>query len=111
MAGGFTRIRSSAKFNLSHQLNSLWHKFDVIELTENHRQGEDKVYADMLNRIRFGEQTDRDLEQLKTRVTENLPTDATFLFGKNRLVSSHNLSMLHSLSGQEKQFNATIIHR
>ena len=28
--------------------DSLWRRFDVINLEENHRQGNDKVYADML---------------------------------------------------------------
>ena len=36
--------------------DTLWRSFDVINLEENHRQGEDKSYAEMLNRIRFGRQ-------------------------------------------------------
>ena len=47
---------------------SLWRSFDVIHLTENHRQGNDKTYADLLNRVRVGEHTGEDLELLKTRV-------------------------------------------
>ena len=45
-----------------------WHSFQVITLEENHRQGNDKSYADVLNRIRVGQQTDEDIKQLESRV-------------------------------------------
>ena len=34
-------------------------------MEENHRQGKDKSYADMLNRIRVGKQTQEDIEILR----------------------------------------------
>ena len=40
---------------------TLWDTFDVILLEENHRQWEDHSYAEILNRIRIGQQTDSDL--------------------------------------------------
>ena len=46
-------------------MDPLWEKFDVINLEINHRQEEDKDYANMLNRIRIGEQTEEDIEELK----------------------------------------------
>ena len=36
---------------------SLWRSFEVINLVENHRQGKDKDYANLLNRVRMGNQT------------------------------------------------------
>ena len=45
---------------------SLWRSFKVINLEENHRQGKDKDYADMLNRIRMGRHTQKDIEHLLT---------------------------------------------
>ena len=36
-------------------------KFDVIVLKHNHRKGEDKEYANVLNRIRIGDLTDEDI--------------------------------------------------
>ena len=48
--------------------DSLWRSFSVINLEENHRQGEDKSYADMLNRMRVGKHTQEDVEALKTRI-------------------------------------------
>ena len=48
--------------------DSLWSTFQSVNLTHNHRQGEDHVFADLLNRIREGKQTHDDLEVLKERV-------------------------------------------
>merc|ERR1711954_308130 len=47
---------------------SLWRSFSVINLEENHRQGKDKSYADMLNRIRVGKQTQEDLDNLRGKI-------------------------------------------
>ena len=41
-----------------------WKAFQVINLEENHRQLEDRNYADFLNRIRVGQQTQADIELL-----------------------------------------------
>ena len=38
-------------FQLTFLLDTLWDKFDVVMLITNNRQGEDKEYADILNRI------------------------------------------------------------
>ena len=50
--------------------NTLWNSFQAITLTHNHRQGSDKTYAEMLNRIRVDEQTNEDLNILRERVRE-----------------------------------------
>ena len=42
--------------------------FQCILLEKNHRQGKDKMYADLLNRIRVGSHTEEDLEVLESRV-------------------------------------------
>ena len=48
--------------------------FKVLNLEVNHRQGEDKPYADMLNRIRIGQIEEEDIAKLQTRVrTKNHP--------------------------------------
>ena len=51
-----------------HQSEPRWNLFQCIQLVTNHRQGKDKAYADLLNRIRIGEETEEDIELLKTRV-------------------------------------------
>ena len=49
-------------------LRNLWQCFKVVNLEENHRQGEAKEFGDLLNRVRVGNQTEEDLELLRTRV-------------------------------------------
>ena len=53
---------------IRHELDPLWPKFSSIILEENHRQGDDKSYGDMLNRIRVEDHTDEDILALKERV-------------------------------------------
>ena len=59
---------SNPQFSLTDEIDPLWRKFQCINLEINHRQGEDKSYADTLNRIRIGEQTEEDIQKLKERV-------------------------------------------
>ena len=61
------------KFQEYHKVNPLWELFDCIELTFNHRQGLDKEYGDMLNRIRKTEQTEDDLKVLASRICKEKP--------------------------------------
>ena len=58
----------NTQFFLTSEIDPLWPKFECINLEINHRQGEDKDYADMLNRIRVGKQTSDDIQKLKERV-------------------------------------------
>jgi len=39
------------QFWIAYEIDSLWHKFECIILEKNHRQGEDRLYANKLNRI------------------------------------------------------------
>lgn len=43
-------------------------KIEVIYLKINHRQSEDRQYADLLNRIRIGKHTDMDITLLKSQI-------------------------------------------
>ena len=52
------------QFLISHLLDPLWNIFDVIDLKINHRQGNDRIYADLLNRIKIGQQMHDDIELL-----------------------------------------------
>ena len=42
--------------------------FMCVILETNHRQGKDKAYAELLNRVRVGKQTKDDMMLLRTRV-------------------------------------------
>ena len=42
-------------FALSHLIDPLWQKFEIIMLNKNHPQGEDRKYADVLNSLSKGD--------------------------------------------------------
>ena len=66
----------------------------MYELTEIMRQKDDKAYAEILNRLREGNQTDADIQQLKTWLVEPLnpqyPYDAQHMFRTNAEVKAFN---------------------
>jgi ATP-dependent DNA helicase PIF1 len=82
--------------SLVYRLRNLWETFKLVNLEENHRQGEDKNYADLLNRVRVGEFTDEDIETLSSRVRgqndieikEN--SNALHIYGTNAKVIARN---------------------
>ena len=81
----------------------------MINLTENHRQGNDKTYAEILNRIRVGEQTIEDLDILRKRVRpKNHPDlkNALFIACKKVSVNEHNEKSLNSLPGKLLEIKA-----
>jgi ATP-dependent DNA helicase PIF1 len=89
--------------------DSLWRSFQVINLTENHRQGNDKTYADILNRIRVGEQNSEDMELLKTRIRpKNHPDlkDSLYIACKKAAVNEHNEKCLNKVSGRLYEIKA-----
>ena len=92
-------------------------KFDYIDLKENHRQGEDKAYADTLNRIRVGNETEADIQILKEKVRNELhedilkETDALFIYGTNKNVNKMNKKRLKDLTEEEIIVKAICLHR
>ena len=56
------------RLKLYHAVEDLWKKFTVNNLNTNHRQGDDKEYAHLLNRVRIGQQKKEDITKLETRV-------------------------------------------
>jgi hypothetical protein len=100
----------SQNFSKSYDLNSLWHLFAPIELTINHRQGEDKIYAEILNRIRFGNQTSEDIALLQSRIHPCPPLEYLHVLGNNSLVNEHNMRMLNQTEGNLITIKAQHIH-
>ena len=107
------------EFKLAFAVNPHWERFRIVNLEENHRQGADKSYADVLNRIRVDKQTDEDMEMLQKRVRpknhkDMKNPDSLWLFGKNKPVDDMNTIRLLKIKGEElikikaKCFHATI---
>ena len=92
---------------------NLWEKFQVICLKSNHRQGESGDYANLLNRLRTGEQTDEDVSLLNTRVfprnSSLIPEDALLITGENKIVNDVNLKKLNELQGELFEIE-TVVH-
>ncbi|KAJ8025627.1 ATP-dependent DNA helicase PIF1 [Holothuria leucospilota] len=79
---------------------NLWKSlFTAFELTEIMRQKDDQKFAQLLNRLREGKQTQEDLNLLKTREVppESIPSHATHLFQTNAKVNAHNEKMFSLL--------------
>ena len=55
-------------FKVTHSLNPRWAMYTSIILEINHQQGNDKAYADLLNRLRIGAHTQEDVSLLQSRV-------------------------------------------
>ena len=88
---------------LAHSLRDLWKLFTVVSLEENHRQGEDKVYGDLLNRVRTGDQTSEDIALLETRVRPSIDpslNNAIHIYGTNAKVNSRNNAKLDEMEGE-----------
>ena len=83
--------------------DTLWRSFQVIILTENHRQGKDHEFAEMLNRIRVGKQTKADMDRLKARVKpENHPeiTNSTKICSTKEEAAQFNRQRLNNIPGK-----------
>ena len=94
--------------------DSLWDNFSPFILKENHRQGENKEWADTLNRLRYGLHTLDDIELIRSRIVpsfpKDVPEDALFIYGKKYQVEGYNVSKLNSLEGEIFTVSARHIH-
>ena len=100
-------------YHLAHSLGQHWESFEVVILEENHRQEGDHDYADMLNRIRIGQQTEADYKRLEERVRPQNHTDldgAMFISCKNKNVELLNLKRLNEIHEEIVTFEAVNMH-
>ena len=102
------------EFHATFQLHNRWEMFRVLNLEVNHRQGEDKPYAETLNRIRIGEMNEEDIAQLKTRVRHKSHPDlkevSLYIVPTRKTCTKYNLEYLKSLQGAEIKLNARHYH-
>ena len=85
---------------------NLWQElFKMFELKERMRQRESKQFAELLNRLREGKQTNEDIRILKQRILQpsgsNYPVDAPHLFIQNAKVNDFN-DRVHQASQSTK---------
>lgn len=82
---------------------NLWEQFQSVVLEKNHRQGEDKSYAELLGRLRFKEKDEElskeDSDLLNSRIVQPDDLESTIqIFGLNGMVNSVNESRLEFLT-------------
>ena len=92
---------------------NLWADFfSLFELTDIMRQKDDKQFAEVLNRLREGKHSERDIDCLKERLlhtvpgSENYPMETTHLFTTNASVNAHNNSMYAKCESDKCQIKA-----
>ena len=104
MGGWIFNKPNCQKFHFLHKTEPLWPMFKSLVLEINHRQGEDKTYADLLNRIRVGNKSREDLKLLQTRVRpdrhKDLKDAALYICCTKRSVSEYNRRYIRSLPGE-----------
>ena len=95
----------NSSYHLTYELESRWHRMQVLNLEINHRQGKFKEYADMLNRIREGKQTSEDIEKLKTRIRRRGHTElknvSLFIVCTKKECARINTEYLDTLEGHD----------
>ena len=74
--------------------------FQMFELSKIMRQRESKEFAELLNRLREGKHTKKDIEKLKQRIIKsgdaNYPMDAPRRFIQNAKVNEFNDKAHHA---------------
>lgn len=125
MRGNFIfDVPKSKTFESGDAWSPLWRKFSVVNLVTNHRQGNDKDWAELLNRVRIGEPSDNDMKELMSRVRSlndpEIPSDAMYVAATRKIVREINTERLNGLetegytidsiniSASCKTFNPTI---
>ena len=102
------------KYRRVHAIEPIWSQFCPIILRTNHRQGEDREFSELLNRIRVGEQTQDDLDTLRTRVfsqnDKRIPEDSVHIFATNAEVNFWNQIFMDRLPGVEYSVETTVTH-
>ena len=105
---------SAKQYQLAHQLKSVWEIFEPVILRKNHRQGEDLEFSEVLNRIRIGYVTDKEIEFLQTRVVKgndpNIPADRMYIFARNKEVNEMNDIILSKMPGDVFEIEANVHH-
>ena len=93
----------------------MWIDFKPVMLKTNHRQGEERLFAEVLNRVRVGEITDDDQTLMKTRVfpadCSDIPKGCIYIFPTNVEVNKINQIALEELEGEEFTVEAFVTHR
>lgn len=98
-----TRLLYESEFFKKH-----FNSKNTINLKKNWRQLDDKLYANILSRIRTGNHTQKDIDTLKTRLVtkSEFPKDTVRLVSSNAKANKINNDNLKALTTQKYMFTA-----
>ena len=102
------------EYQTCYYLNSHWEQFTVITLEENHRQRDDFEYANILNRIRTGDETEEDITALRNRERPESHKDlegATYISCTNEVVNKFNNIRINELQAEVLEVEAVSFHQ
>ena len=101
-------------FKVVFEVAPRWPMLKVINLEVNHRQGNDKAYADLLLRMRTESHTEEDMKVLKKRVFKKghiwYKDVATTIVCTNAKAKEINDRELRKMEGEEIVFKAKHSH-
>ena len=101
-------------FLIAHRINPLWKMFKSILLEKNHRQGNDRTYAELLNRIRVKEHTEADMKVLRDRVRSKNHPDiqnvSLFITAIRKTCNTINEKYILKLNGTPLKLKAVHHH-
>jgi hypothetical protein len=97
-------------FKVFHDICPLWGIFQPVVLQHNHRQGDEKSWANTLNRLREGQVTVADKTLLQSRLVKDdaAPEDCCHIFYTNKEVHAYNMKILGKLEGSIVKIPAII---
>lgn len=97
-------------FLSTFKFDSRWEMMKIMNLEKNHRQGRFKDFADMLNRIRVGQQTEEDMKKLEERIRPrghpDLQSVSLFIVCTKIECAKINTRYLEKLAGEEIMIKA-----
>ena len=107
----FTKPKGE-NFHVVFDLASRWHMLKVINLEVNHRQDGDKMYADLLNRMRKGEHTEEDMKELKKRIRKkgHQDFDDVYMYIMCRRATTQEINSEYIKKHQGEEIELKAIH-
>ena len=103
-----SRSFENSKDAYSALATNIWQEhFKMYELSEIMRQKDEREFAELLNRLREGKHTEKDIKVLKGRILKvkpgesDYPMNNTHLFSTNQAVDGRNVKIFNNSKNQK----------
>ena len=103
------------QYRTTHEIEPRWNLFKSVILEKNHRQGNDKEYAELLNRVRVAKHTEEDIEVLNSRIRkknhEDIRNANIIIAATKKECGAANMKHVARLPGKLLRLIATHFHQ